>query len=1137
MNDMEKPPALEDRILNHLASNPGLKGSQIASALGAERREVNRCLHGPLMGRVRQDSTYRWYLAGASAPQLQSEAPEHQSELTDLCRYYLECLACDADQGASVFAASRFGDPDYVQLPAYPGLDDQFDWTHAEGVGALLGRARQQKAKVAAYIGYPVRLRHHRTQRWEGYFVEPVTLLAVDLDGGSGRASLNDDLPFFNFKFLRTVAAGGAVQVLEEAAQLATDLGLNNPREDQPEADELFERLRTIRPDWDWREPLDPARTIGDRSLAELDQPGIYNRAIVVLAERPNYTRGLETELKDLGAQPKERWRPTALGHWLTGEPAPVPEREGGANVPNTLIEVLPMNSEQREAVRRALTEPLTVVTGPPGTGKSQVVTNLLINAAWRGQHVLFASKNNKAVDVVESRVNGLGNRPVLLRLGANEYQQRLAQYMSTLLAGRITADDKVNYAEGLERHNEISEQLNRIDVEIQATMEARNHVDQLERSVEAHRDTLGEKLFRAIGKNPPNLDREAVKALRAAVDGSDPANRSAPIRATWPLWRKAALKRLGKAGTSVQRTAEALHLTLPVAPASDTDVPTWRAFVETLESRIAAAIEACAYHKALDALRSRASLEELAAQRRKLTEKLAANSGRLWRDYVNLTPSRLSATDRKNVGDFTAVLNLLLQARARNENPPRNVSSRYRQLLQEVSKLFTCWAVTSLSAKGRVPFEPATFDLLVIDEASQCDIASALPLLYRARRAVIIGDPQQLRHISSVSAVKEQQLQEKYSIIEKRAAWMYSVSSLFDLAASLAGPEDLVSLRDHHRSHADIIGFSNEFFYAGNLRIATRYTNLKRPSNSGPGIEWLDVRGRAVRPGNGGALNEDEARAVIDWLRELLLVRGYRGTVGVVSPFRAQVNRIEELLQADSALSRAAVEAECLVDTVHKFQGDERDIIVFSPVVAEGISAGALSFLRYNGNLFNVAVTRARGLLQVIGDMAAAGTSGIEYLEEFARYVQNLQNERRVTEESVPGDFGPEYPVVAHPERVSDWERIFYRALYAAGIRPIPQYNVEQYALDFALFVNGRRLDIEVDGERYHRSWTGELCIKDQLRNQRLMELGWEVKRFWVYEIRDRMDECVAAIEAWMKDAEKSRQDEVAEATVAGTA
>src|SRR5207244_7890626 len=62
------------------------------------------------------------------------------------------------------------------------------------------------------------------------------------------------------------------------------------------------------------------------------------------------------------------------------------------------------------------LTMTHTVVTGPPGTGKSQVVTNMLVNAAWRGMKVLFASKNNKAVDVVEARVNGLGNRPVLLR-------------------------------------------------------------------------------------------------------------------------------------------------------------------------------------------------------------------------------------------------------------------------------------------------------------------------------------------------------------------------------------------------------------------------------------------------------------------------------------------------------------------------------------------------------------------------------------------------------------------------------------------------------------------------------------------------------------------------------------------------
>jgi very-short-patch-repair endonuclease len=67
--------------------------------------------------------------------------------------------------------------------------------------------------------------------------------------------------------------------------------------------------------------------------------------------------------------------------------------------------------------------------------------------------------------------------------------------------------------------------------------------------------------------------------------------------------------------------------------------------------------------------------------------------------------------------------------------------------------------------------------------------------------------------------------------------------------------------------------------------------------------------------------------------------------------------------------------------------------------------------------------------------------------------------------------------------------------------------------------------LNIEVDGEHYHSTWTGELCLRDQLRNQRLIELGWEVKRFWVYEIRDRLEDCVAQVRSWASG-ESSGQD-----------
>ena len=60
--------------------------------------------------------------------------------------------------------------------------------------------------------------------------------------------------------------------------------------------------------------------------------------------------------------------------------------------------------------------------------------------------------------------------------------------------------------------------------------------------------------------------------------------------------------------------------------------------------------------------------------------------------------------------------------------------------------------------------------------------------------------------------------------------------------------------------------------------------------------------------------------------------------------------------------------------------------------------------------------------------------------------------------------------------------------------------------------------LNIEIDGERYHRNWNGELCRRDQIRTQRLIELGWEVKRFWVYEVRDELDSCISWVKNWVE-------------------
>ena len=70
----------------------------------------------------------------------------------------------------------------------------------------------------------------------------------------------------------------------------------------------------------------------------------------------------------------------------------------------DVLISVVPMDDSQRRAVCSALNKKVSVVTGPPGTGKTQMIINLIANALLFGKRVLVASKNNKAVDNVKER-------------------------------------------------------------------------------------------------------------------------------------------------------------------------------------------------------------------------------------------------------------------------------------------------------------------------------------------------------------------------------------------------------------------------------------------------------------------------------------------------------------------------------------------------------------------------------------------------------------------------------------------------------------------------------------------------------------------------------------------------------------
>ena len=94
------------------------------------------------------------------------------------------------------------------------------------------------------------------------------------------------------------------------------------------------------------------------------------------------------------------------------------------------------------------------------------------------------------------------------------------------------------------------------------------------------------------------------------------------------------------------------------------------------------------------------------------------------------------------------------------------------------------------------------------------------------------------------------------------------------------------------------------------------------------------------------------------------------------------------------------------------------------------------------------------------------------------------------------------------------------YAAALAGGIQLTPQYAIEQHVADFLLVSGDRRLIVDIGHDYYHRNWTSEQCRRDQIRNQRLFELGYDVMRFWVYEVRDDLAGCLERLKRWQTQA-----------------
>ena len=242
------------------------------------------------------------------------------------------------------------------------------------------------------------------------------------------------------------------------------------------------------------------------------------------------------------------------------------------------------------------------------------------------------------------------------------------------------------------------------------------------------------------------------------------------------------------------------------------------------------------------------------------------------------------------------------------------------------------------MSLHQNFPLAPGLFDYVVVDEASQCHLAYVLPAAFRAKQLILVGDPNQLPPISQLTTEQEDSIAMRNHMSAAdltRRRLSSTIYSAFDFFANVVGEENVDLLNEHYRSHPRIARWFNETFYGSELRVLTDISNVAKGSRS---LSWIDTPGTAIQPAKGSWINESEADQVLDIIEEYASVGK---TVGVVTPFTAQAGLVDRL-----AVQRFGRDVLGNIDfrsgTAHSFQGDERDIMIFSCVLAEGISIRA---------------------------------------------------------------------------------------------------------------------------------------------------------------------------------------------------
>jgi len=847
-----------------------------------------------------------------------------------------------------------------------------------------------------AYYGYPILF--YFDDNSKKYLIAPLFIIKVNFIRENQELYLQKDeqnptcgIQAFSKLGLRTEEIADVSQSLERLFRE----GLSNSRNLAEKCLEVIQKEAEIQ----INEPIDPNQLTNSKKLSKNMTTGLYNKSLVFASENTVYNIHLLQDLLEL--KEKNDLDKTALSFVLAKDPSV----KGVEKIP-----LLPFSSNeyQIKALQDIFQNKLSVITGPPGTGKSQYISNLVINLFLEGKSVLFVSHTNEAVNVVNQKINEQF-RNLILRTGRKELRQDLKGKFNELI---------------LDSEKRIS---SNVDL---------RKIHSLWKDIIAHREIL---------LDLDTLELEFEELYYCYNNGRKPLTR---------------LNLVSKLVFSVRRFLLFLKLQL-------------------LKGK----------------LRKFPTKPEIEREIRKLEKRFYKSS----KEFVRGVYIQKMLGKGRKIGKVKSFLH---QVDSRRPNDDGIDSYSFENAL-DVLKI---WASTLKSIRGTFPLSPGIFDYVIFDEASQVDLPSAAPALYRAKRAIVVGDPMQLTHVAGITRDIDKGLAKIHGLTEKRDIYpsniRYCDVSLYKSAENSLNHKPIL-LTNHYRSEDQIITLCNKAFYEGRLKIMTTLDYSRYPSDLPLGVHWINCEGEVFKHPVGSRINSTEVLLANKVFQDILKkISDTNLSIGVVTPYSRQQDAIhEKIFQSTPAelLERHNVK----VLTAHKFQGSEKDIVIFSLVLASRGNGNSDRWYNIYPQILNVALSRAKYLLYIVGDKNFCHRR-VGVLKRLVETYEEIKKQEKTEEYSLFERFD------------SSTEKFLFEKLQEIdfeqrGYKLIPKLVVKRYTLDFAL-LGKKKINIECDGCQ-HEIIEGWPVVEDVERDEFLKKEDWKVLRFSNHKVLSQTDMVIEEI------------------------